>query len=88
MFEHPSRRLTLLFTRSHASHLIWRVASYRWQVLPRLTITASWRYRICSVSVAQKERKKKKIQLPFRKFSVSFESLSKHISHSWLPEEH
>lgn len=59
MIEHPSRRLTLLFTRSHASHLIWHVASFRWQVLPRLTITASWRYRICSVSVAQKERKKK-----------------------------
>lgn len=77
----PFRRLTLLFTRSHASHLIWRVASFRWQVVPRLTITASWHYRICSVSVAQKERKKKKNTAAFQKIlCIVWKSLQAYLT--------
>lgn len=37
MCARHTKRLPLLFTRSHSSHLIRRVASCRWQVLPGLT---------------------------------------------------
>lgn len=87
MFARPSRRLTLLFTRltpdlARCLLQVAGVARTASQLLRRgANVYVQW--------VSQKgKEEKKKIQLPFKKFTVSFESLSKYFSHSWLLEEH